>query len=70
MDTQAKEAGRATHFQGTRVDDLSAWGLPVESEWEETLAGPGLCVALQELLASGEDRSKEPQYRDESGLLM
>lgn len=60
MDTQAKEAGRATHFQGTRVDDLSAWGLPVNFQREETLAGPGLCGALQELLASGEDRSKEP----------
>ena len=61
MDTQAKEAGGATRFQGTRVDDLSAWSLPVESDWEETLAGPGLCVAVQELLASGEDGSKEPQ---------
>ena len=46
MDTQGKEAGGATRFQGMRVDDLSAWRLPGESEWEETLAGPGLCVAL------------------------
>lgn len=61
MDAQAKEAGGATHFQGMRVNDLSAWRLPVESEWEETLAGPGLCVALQELLASGKDRSKDLQ---------
>ena len=61
MDTQGKEAGGATRFQVMRVDDLSAWRLPGELEWEETLAGPGLCVALQELPASGKDRGKEQQ---------